>query len=364
MATADEIREQIREAEALVVQRTAHAQEALAQVEAAEERQRLRRQLDAIRQNASSLWATTSTRLFYSDRIDRDQTGPALPGNQQPMREPETGPASSVPQIAACCDAIEVGEQEWAIQGMSWLKTTLTQLEDEVASSKFFAVGAAKFKLSYAPTCVELGTRRQYDPSYAKGSLVLQDLSPAFNGAAFRYTFFIRRRHEWVQWGESEDVVSNSNIHHWLFGPDVEKFDGSPADGIFGLSHDELLGSEWIENDTLTVKVKLEVRAPKVLRSKRKVTRQVDVPNPELGAQLLVRDTHSPSRIARSSHSSRVRRRFSKEARALMQCALSKNRSSTSTRSSCARAPRSSRRSCSAACERPWTSASSSRTLT
>ena len=46
----------------------------------------------------------------------------------------------------------------------------------------------------------------------------------------------------------------------WLFGPDVEEHDGSPADGIFGLSHDELLGSEWVENDTLTVKVKLEVR--------------------------------------------------------------------------------------------------------
>ena len=362
---ADEIREQIREAEELVVQCTAQAQEALAEVEAAKERQMLRRRLDAIRQNVSSLRATTSRRLFYGSRIDRDQTGPALPENQQPMREPETGPASSVQQIATCCDAIEVGEQEWAIQGMSWLKTTLTQLEEDAASSKIFAVGEAKFRLHYAPTCVELGTERQYGPNCAKGSLVLQTVSRLSSGCAFRFSFFIKRRDEWVQWGESEDVAyPNTNLCHWVFGPDVDEFDESPADGIFGLSHDELLGSEWIEHDALTVKVKLEVRACKELTSERKVTRQVDVPNPELGAQLLVRDTRSPSRIARSSHSSRVRRRFSKEARALMQCALSKNRSSTSTRSSCARAPRSSRRSCSAACERPRTSASSLRTLT
>ena len=32
------------------------------------------------------------------------------------------------------------------------------------------------------------------------------------------------------------------------------------AEGIFGLSHKQLLGSEWVENDSLTVKFELEVR--------------------------------------------------------------------------------------------------------
>lgn len=34
---------------------------------------------------------------------------------------------------------------------------------------------------------------------------------------------------------------------------------GAPR-GIFGLSHKQLLGSEWVENDSLTVKFELEVR--------------------------------------------------------------------------------------------------------
>lgn len=33
-----------------------------------------------------------------------------------------------------------------------------------------------------------------------------------------------------------------------------------PSQGIFGLSHKQLLGSEWVENDSLTVKFELEVR--------------------------------------------------------------------------------------------------------
>jgi len=44
-----------------------------------------------------------------------------------------------------------------------------------------------------------------------------------------------------------------------LFGPDVQENEG-PAAGIFGMTHEQLLQSEWVQDDTLTVKFELEVR--------------------------------------------------------------------------------------------------------
>lgn len=41
-------------------------------------------------------------------------------------------------------------------------------------------------------------------------------------------------------------------VHHLMLLP--------LRQGIFGLSHKQLLASEWVENDALTVKFELEVR--------------------------------------------------------------------------------------------------------
>jgi len=70
---------------------------------------------------------------------------------------------------------------------------------------------------------------------------------------------------EFVQWGEE----SNECHPQWdeadkVFGPDVQYAQSDEQElprplGIFGLDHSKLLKSEWIENDTLTVKVLLQV---------------------------------------------------------------------------------------------------------
>lgn len=49
-------------------------------------------------------------------------------------------------------------------------------------------------------------------------------------------------------------------IHHQLSPLELVHQLFFAASGIFGLSHKQLLASEWVENDALTVKFELEVR--------------------------------------------------------------------------------------------------------
>jgi len=78
------------------------------------------------------------------------------------------------------------------------------------------------------------------------------------------------------------------DVDDHVFGPDVPADGGASPQGIFGLSHKALLKSEWIENNTLTVRFELEVRLPisyDDLTSERRV--KVEVPSATITADLL-----------------------------------------------------------------------------
>ena len=112
MATADEIREQIREAEAVLEQRRTERAAASAEVEAANERQRLRRQLDSIRSATNFETMLRDARLRERAGVDQDVAGPAAPGmfRRAPSAPaPQTVPAESesAPQIANCRDVVD-----------------------------------------------------------------------------------------------------------------------------------------------------------------------------------------------------------------------------------------------------------------
>merc|ERR1712032_796423 len=68
------------------------------------------------------------------------------------------------------------------------------------------------------------------------------------------------------QWGEMGDECHpKAQTCGRAFGPDVDIVEeGRSASiskkGVFGLSHKELLGSEWVSGDALTVKVEIEMR--------------------------------------------------------------------------------------------------------
>jgi hypothetical protein len=74
------------------------------------------------------------------------------------------------------------------------------------------------------------------------------------------------------------------------FGPDVPDDGAASPQGIFGLSHDALCKSEWVQDDALTARFELEVRMPTDLYDLGfTVTRQdhVEIPSARITADLL-----------------------------------------------------------------------------
>ena len=78
---------------------------------------------------------------------------------------------------------------------------------------------------------------------------------------ALRYGIHVKAQTgEFVQWGETT-MVSCDVQYGMAYGPDVHSLGFPPTElGIFDLSYDELPQSEWVQEDTLTVKFVLEVR--------------------------------------------------------------------------------------------------------
>jgi hypothetical protein len=178
------------------------------------------------------------------------------------------------------------GELEWTIKGMSWLRRTLDQTYISSAKSDVLSIGSSAFVLEYSPER-SLQNEREGLRESTKSSLCIVHVTEA--GLTFRHSFFIKRNDgEFVQWGETrEEGHAHVDTEEWAFGPDTEPDDDSPAAGIFGLSHEELLRSEWVEDDALTVKVKLEVREPEEMGTSFAAPPALELPPPTITSDLL-----------------------------------------------------------------------------
>ncbi|CAE7399626.1 BPM6 [Symbiodinium natans] len=163
-------------------------------------------------------------------------------------------PAARAEECAGWGSKVAKGEYVWKLQQMSWLRTALRQDFLSGAFSEDFQVGKYIFDFVYNPFGGRLASTQKL------GSLAIRTSSD--EKFALRYSIHIKRRGgDFVQWGETQDALHNGSEKH--YGPDVADMADSPAAehcGIFGLTHDELLQSEWVENDTLTMKFLLEVR--------------------------------------------------------------------------------------------------------
>ena len=87
-----------------------------------------------------------------------------------------------------------------------------------------------------------------------------------------------------IFWRRKEESHPLSDTLGRAFGPDV--YEG-PATGrtvgIFGLTHEQLLASEWVTGDALSVKIKVEVLPPEDgFYTKTMKTSLVDVPAPTI----------------------------------------------------------------------------------
>ena len=275
------------------------------EINEAADRQRLRRELDAINEQIATEVDEIEENERYAVNIENDDDGPHL-NHSHPRSVPKdpapTDNEAVVCSHSNCTDAVVSGELEWTIQGMSWLKSTLRQQERRYVSSDHLTVGH-NFFLRYAPTHSIVHTRWGPPVLHTISSLAIVHNAES-PGLTFRHSFFVKRNDgEFVQWGDTaeESHVPAETCVTWHFGPDTKKLDvpawrgtgQAAAAGIFGLSHEELLRSEWVKDDAMTIKVKLEVRLMKPMARSRSHLQvaapqpAIELPPPSLGSDLL-----------------------------------------------------------------------------
>jgi len=302
METAADLQMRIAAARAQLQQRRDRQARAVEETDEAMERQRLRRELDEVNLEIAEVNADIGDQEDYTAAIDEDEAGDYLPDGERPRAadaravrtQPSVNPCLRRDSIS-CSTGVATGELEWTVEGMSWLKAALGMGgHPQTAESARIEVGCHTFHLLYNPAR-PIVSCRVYDSKLStfKSSLALQLTGEP--GITFRYAFFVKRNDgEFVQWGETGEEcfqswrASNTN---WKFGPDTELLQEgraaeAPAVGIFGLSHEELLASEWVKDDALTVMVKVEVRTG---GANRQLTApaSVEVPPSSLVADLL-----------------------------------------------------------------------------
>eukprot|EP00930_Biecheleria_cincta_P043588 TRINITY_DN29915_c0_g1_i1.p1 TRINITY_DN29915_c0_g1~~TRINITY_DN29915_c0_g1_i1.p1 ORF type:complete len:526 (+),score=107.39 TRINITY_DN29915_c0_g1_i1:41-1579(+) len=293
MATVEEIRAQIAAEQAKLVQEEQREANLEAQKGEAIERQRLRRQLDEIRSLVQSKQIGNDSRQRINSWIDADEWGPHQPKGalaivDSAKEQNEVPPVyHAVTSHASCTNDIIRREYFWKVEGMSWINHALQHSDEDFALNESpFSVGDEEFDFAYHPSRGEITATEMHDHYTYCASLAIRIWE--WSGATFRYKISIQRNDgEFVQWGPQGDEFDISqDLRTKIFGPDVQLNKG-PATGIFGLTHEELLRSEWVHNDTLTVRFELEVR-PRSFGDALPLKHVVlDVPAPALSCNLL-----------------------------------------------------------------------------
>jgi len=265
------------------------------ELQKANERQSLRRDLDRIKKRIQLREDINLDKKVERDMIDRDMCGDHLPqgGYHVPgankICHGDDGAASFAKnegQVMNCSEIVAKGEYVWRIEGLSWLENTLKQNGLCYASSEPFTVGGETFAFVYNPS----GGKVSLTAEEQHGSLAI--IHEDDDGITFRYRIFIKKKHgEFVQWGSTGDECHpTTDTCGWAFGPDVYQQDcwhRGIKIGIFGLTHKQLLASDWVENDALTVKFELEVR-PDDWYGRAPLKPHVDVPASTISADMRV----------------------------------------------------------------------------
>lgn len=259
MATAEELKKQIVDARRRLEASGQRYQQLEADKVAALERQRLREELESINEAFDDQEWLNKDKQEEITAVNADQNTSVLFRESKVVNSKRSKFVSG--NEATCCNSSVVkGEFVWTIEGMSWLSNTLEQTGKshvEAPSDEFFDVGGHEFDFRYAPTGCYSDDRH--------GSLVISHHWTDAGSVALRYKILIRRAQsdrDFVLWGAGNQCFKTGiNGKIQIFGPDVQaRSDQSRPSGLFGLTHEELLSSEWIHQDTMTVKFELEIR--------------------------------------------------------------------------------------------------------
>eukprot|EP00930_Biecheleria_cincta_P069283 TRINITY_DN57034_c0_g1_i1.p1 TRINITY_DN57034_c0_g1~~TRINITY_DN57034_c0_g1_i1.p1 ORF type:complete len:537 (+),score=90.85 TRINITY_DN57034_c0_g1_i1:113-1723(+) len=295
MATIEELRCQIEEAKRGLREDEQRCREAEDDVRQAFERQRLRRQLAYInscradRQEEKSRKRRKRT-LIDEDVMNSDDSDAVLPHMIRRIRRESQKQSNKDGEINVITEVCE-GEYLWRLRGMSWLQNAMAENGEDFVFTPDFWVGSALFELVYAPEPVYLGDRNDVRQV---GSLAIRHRQGT--GVIFRYKLFIKKAGgDFVQWGETANECHPKwDTYPKPFGPDVQAWHEPLRQpfGIFGLKHQDLLKSEWVEHDTLTVKLQAEVLQDSDVQTTAGASPPaITVPPPNLAANLLSRLT-------------------------------------------------------------------------
>lgn len=238
-------------------------------------RQQMRRQLDVIREAIHANNCSIASSRAYRERIDSDSDGTFMPGKPRPAQDSMSCAGRPAGEVTTYSKVVDRHEYVWKIEGMSWLVAAPKKRAQSVAAAEQpFLVGDTSFECVYHPRSGEIGDENQ------RGSLAI--IHNESGGITFRHQFWIKRSDgEFVQWGHTaEESHPLSDTLGRAFGPDVHEGNGTAKlVGIFGLTHEHLLRSEWVSGDALTVKIRVEVLPPEDgFFTKTVKTSRVDVP--------------------------------------------------------------------------------------
>eukprot|EP00931_Biecheleriopsis_adriatica_P088513 TRINITY_DN62817_c0_g1_i1.p1 TRINITY_DN62817_c0_g1~~TRINITY_DN62817_c0_g1_i1.p1 ORF type:complete len:493 (-),score=88.51 TRINITY_DN62817_c0_g1_i1:158-1636(-) len=278
MSTAAEIRAQIAETKRRIEDKQRVLSQAVQEKDEAIERQHLRRQLEDLQKEEACYDCNISYYRRRREGIDQDSEGPHLKDNTTTVagQRPKGTCEASIAEELKRTSFVAKGEYLWKIAEMSWLFDALQHTGEESLLSSNLSVGDSEFTFQYAPA------------GGKEGTLAIVHCDSEKGGAIFRYKIFIQRRGgDFVQWGETGHVCMphDSDASDAVFGPDVPKDGVAAPQGIFGLSHTELLKSDWVENDILTARFELEVRLSVLLEHVEEQVK-VEVPSATLSTDL------------------------------------------------------------------------------
>eukprot|EP00439_Symbiodinium_sp_Y106_P014873 s4552_g2.t1 len=285
--TASELQAEIETTKLRLQAAEARSGELAEEILQATERQRLRRELEELKDSLHELERLNGSEEAYTRAIDADETGQFAHSSDAFRSRPVWGHCKSGVVRAtgdACtnfCPQILEGEFTWKLLPMSWLRTALRHELTAVATSSLFFVGHFPFGFIYSPSAGPVMTTA--GGARLCGSLAIRTYGGA-ETVALRYGIYAKgSTGHFVQWGATRDEIHPANEIK-AYGPDVHPEGSHPeAIGVFGLTHEQLLQSEWVQDDTLTLKLVVEVRELGVQETCRQSEREaVDVPNPTL----------------------------------------------------------------------------------
>ncbi|CAE7403584.1 BPM1 [Symbiodinium sp. CCMP2456] len=168
--------------------------------------------------------------------------------------------------------------------------------------SPIFELGDVSFQFAFNPVASRMFWGDYYSASEEEGEEDKDDnagphgslgiVVDTFSTFVLRYRIFVKEQDgEFVQWDETRNVIhygTDDGTHGPVaFGPDVHWPDDEPPAslGIFGLSYEQLLQSQWVMDDTLTVKFELEVR-PEEEPDSESSTPAAEVPEPTMAEDM------------------------------------------------------------------------------